>query len=75
MIDGVPLLLIENDLEHLAAVFLCAQALAHDFDGEDQVGQDGIVHGGQGSRARALLRLRGARAVGALRAREDAARR
>lgn len=74
MVDGVLLLLIEHDFEHLAAVLLGSQALANDLDGEDQVGQDGVMHGGEGSRARALLGLRGTRAVGALRAREDAAR-
>jgi hypothetical protein len=74
VVDGILLLLVEHDLEHLATVLLSAQALAHDLNGEDQVGQDGVVHGGQGSRARALLCLRRARAVGALRAGKDAAR-
>lgn len=74
MVDGVLLLLVEDDLEDLAAVLLGAEALADDLDGEDEIGQDGVVHGGQGSRAGTLLGLRGARAVGALGPGEDAAR-
>jgi hypothetical protein len=74
VVDGVLLLLVEDDLEDLAAVLLGAQALADDLDGVDEVGQDGVVHGGQGSRARTLLGLRRARPVRALGAGKDAAR-
>ena len=68
------LLLVEHGLEDLAAVLACADALAHDLDGVDKVGEDGVVHGGECAGARALLRLRGAAAVAAFRAGEDAAR-
>ena len=74
VVDGVLLLLVEHDLQDLATVLLGAQALADDLDGEDEVGQDGVVHGGQGSRAGTLLCLRCARPVRALRPGQDAAR-
>jgi len=68
------LLLIEHNLQDLASILLGAQSLADNLDGVDEVGEDGIVDGGQGSGAGALLRERGARAVGALGAGENAAR-
>ena len=74
MVNGVLLLLVKDNLEDLAAILLGAEALADDLDGEDEVGENGVVDGGQGSRARALLGLRGARAVRALGAGQDTAR-
>ena len=73
MVNAPPLLLIQHDLEKLAAVLLGAGPLADDFDGIDQVGEDGLVHSGERAAARALLGLRGARAVRALRSGQDAA--
>jgi len=67
------LLLVEDDLQDLAAIFLGAETLADNLNGVHEVGQDGVVDGGQGSRARTLLGLRGAGAVAALWARENAA--
>jgi hypothetical protein len=66
VIDTAPFLLIQHDLEDLGAVFLGADALADDFDGEDEIGEDGIVHGCERTRAWALLLLRCTAAVGAL---------
>lgn len=74
VVNRVLLLLVEDDLEDLAAVLLGAEALADDLNGEHEVGQDGVVHGGQGSRTGSLLGLRCARAVRPLGAGEDAAR-
>lgn len=74
VVDAATLLLVEDDLEELAAVLLGAEALADDVDGVDKVGQDGVVDGSEGPRARALLLESVARAGGALGAGEDAAR-
>jgi len=68
------LLLIEHNLQDLASILLGAQPLADDLDGVDEVGEDGVVHGSECSGTGAFLRERGARAVGALGAGEDAAR-
>lgn len=74
VVDAAALLLVEDDLEGLGAVLLGAEALADDLDGEDEVGEDGVVDGGQGAAAGALLLLGVARAGGALGAGQDAAR-
>jgi hypothetical protein len=68
------LLLIEDNLQDLAAIFLGAETLAHDLDGVDEVSEDGVVHGGQCSGTGALLSEGCAAAVGALGAGEDTAR-
>lgn len=73
VVDSATLLLIENDLEDLAVVLLCAETLANDLDGVDEVSQDGVVDSSKGAAARALLLLGVARAVGTLRLRKDAA--
>lgn len=73
VVDTATLLLVEHDLEDLAAVLPGADALADDLDGVDEVGQDGVVHGSQSTGARALLLEGSVAAVGALRARQDAA--
>jgi hypothetical protein len=74
VVDGVLLLLVEDNLQDLAAVLLGAEALADDLDGVDEVVEDGVVDSGQGSGAGSLLREGGARAVGALGTGQDAAR-
>lgn len=74
VVDTATLLLVEDDLEVLGAVLLGAEALADDLDGVDEVGQDGVVDGGQSAGAGALLLLGVARAGGALGAGQDAAR-
>lgn len=68
MVDAATLLLIQNNLDGLAAVFLGADALANNLDGVDKVGEDGVVNGSQSTRAGTLLGLGGAgvdRALGA----------
>lgn len=74
VVDATALLLVEDDLEGLGAVLLGAEALADDLDGVDEVGQDGVVDGGQSAGAGALLLLGVARAGGSLGAGQDAAR-
>lgn len=68
------LLLIEDNLEDLAAVFLGANTLANNLDGEAEIGQDGVVDSSQSAGARALLLLGVARAGRSLGAGQDAAR-
>lgn len=74
MIDTSLLLLVEDDLQDLAAILLGAETLADDLDRVDEVVEDGVVHGGEGSGAGSLLGLRRAGSVAALGAGEDAAR-
>jgi len=74
VVDAAALLLVKEDLEDLGAIFLGANTLSNNLDGEDEVGEDGVVHGGEGSAARSLLGLSGAAAVAALRAGENATR-
>lgn len=74
VIDTTLLLLVEDDLEDLAAIFLGAEALADDLDGVHEVAEDGVVDGGECSGTGSLLSLRGSGAVGALGAGEDTAR-
>lgn len=73
VVNTTALLLVEHNLQQLAAVLPRAHTLANDLDGVDQVGEDGLVDGGQCSAARTLLLQRVARAVRALGAREDTA--
>ena len=73
MVNTATLLLVQDNLQGLAAVLLGADALADDLDGVDEVGEDGVVDGGQSARTGALLGLGGARVGGALGAGQDAA--
>jgi hypothetical protein len=73
VVNTTTLLLVKNDLEDLATVLAGPLALANNLDGVDEVVEDGVVDSGEGSGTRALLLLRGARAVGALGTGEDAA--
>jgi hypothetical protein len=74
VVHTTTLLLVQNNLQNLAAIFLGAGTLADDLDRVDDIGKDGVVDGGQGTRTRTLLLLRGAAAVAALGAGQDAAR-
>jgi hypothetical protein len=73
VVDAAALLLVEDDLEDLGVVLLGADALADDLDGVDEVGEDGVVDGGEGPGDGTLLGLGGAAAVAALGAGQDAA--
>lgn len=74
VVNTTTLLLVEDDLEGLGTVLLGAKTLADDLDGVDEVGQDGVVDGGQCAGAGTLLLLGVARAGGSLGAGQDAAR-
>lgn len=73
-VDAAALLLVEDDLEDLAAVLAGAGALADDLDGVDDVVEDGVMDGRQRPRVGPLLRLRRPRSIAAFGAGEDAAR-
>lgn len=74
VVNTTTLLLVKDDLQGLGAVLLGAEALADDLDGVDEVGEDGVVDGGQSAGAGTLLLLGVARAGGSLGAGQDAAR-
>jgi len=67
------LLLIEDNLQDLAAIFLGAETLADNLDWVHEIGEDGIVNGSEGSGTWSLLSLRGTGAVGTLWAGKDTA--
>lgn len=73
VVNAAALLLVEDDLERLAAVLLGAGTLADDLNGVDKVVKDGVVDGRQGAGTGALLLLVGAGVGGALGLRKDAA--
>jgi hypothetical protein len=52
VVNTTALLLVENNLDGLAAVLLGADALADDLDGVDEVGEDGVVDSGDVSDGR-----------------------
>lgn len=74
VVDASALLLVKDDLEELAAVLLGADTLADNLDGVAEIGQDGVVDGGQSAGAGTLLLLVVARAGSTLGAGENAAR-
>ena len=74
VVNTAALLLVENDLEDLAAVLAGTETLADNLDGVDEVGQNGVVDSSESSRLRTLLGLGRAGAVGSLGAGENAAR-
>lgn len=49
VVDAAAFLLVQHDLQNLAAILLCADAPANDFDGVDEIVEDGVVDGGEGS--------------------------
>lgn len=73
VVDTTTLLLIQDNLDGLAAVLLGADALADNLDGVDEVGEDGVVDGRQSTRTGTLLGLVAAGVDGALGAGEDTA--
>lgn len=66
VVHTTSLLLIEHDLEDLAAVLTSAHTLSDNLHWVDEVCQDGIVDSGESARTWALLRLRSTAAVAAL---------
>jgi hypothetical protein len=47
VVNASLLLLIENNLQDLGAIFLGAETLADDLNGVHEVSEDGIVDGGE----------------------------
>lgn len=74
VVNATALLLIENDLDGLAAVLLGADTLANNLNGVDNVRKDGVVDSSQSAGTRTLLGESVAGAGRALGAREDTAR-
>jgi len=68
------LLLIENNLQDLAAVLLGSETLADNLNGVNEIGEDGVVYSGECSRTRTLLSERSAGTVASLGAGENTAR-
>ena len=73
VVNTAPLLLIQHNLEGLGAIFARAGTLADDLDWVYEVSEDSVVDSGEGTRARALLLLRGAASITALWAGKNAA--
>lgn len=74
MVNPSLLLLIKNNLQDLAAIFLSAETLANNLDGIDEIGEDGIVDRSECSRTGSLLCERCPGPVRALGTGENAAR-
>jgi hypothetical protein len=72
VVDTTTLLLIQNNPQRLASIFLCAGASSDDFDWVDDVREDGVVDGGESAGAGTLLGLGCAGAGRALGAGQDA---
>jgi len=73
VIDTSLLLLVKDNLQDLAAVFLGTETLADNLNWVHEIGKDGIVNSSECSGTGSLLSLGGARAVGALWAGKDTA--
>jgi len=73
VVNTTPLLLVQDDLHQLAAVLAGTDTLSDDLDWVDDIGEDGVVDGGECSRSWALLGLGCAGTVGTFWAGEDAA--
>ena len=73
IIHTSPLLLIEYHLQHLTPTLPRSRPLTHNFNRVHNITENGIVDGGKDAGMRALLGLRGARAVGTVGTGKDAA--
>lgn len=68
-----PLLLIRYHLQHLTPTLPRSRPLTHNFNRVHNITENGIVDGGKDAGMKALLGLRGARAVGTFGTGKDAA--
>lgn len=73
VVNTTALLLVKDDLQHLAAVLLGADTLANNLDWVDNIGKDGVVDSSQSSGSWSLLSLGGSGSVGSLGAGKDTA--
>lgn len=74
VVHTTSLLLIQDDLQDLAAILLGSQSLTNNLNWVDDIGQDRIVDSGQGSGSWSLLCLAGSRSVGSLWSWKDTSR-
>ena len=74
VVNTTTLLLVEDDLEGLAAVLLGADTLTDNLNGESEISEDGVVDSSESTGTRTLLLLGVARTSRALGAGQDAAR-
>ena len=74
VVDATTLLLVQNNLQCLAAVLLGAKSLANNLNRVHEIGEDSIVDGGECSGAGSLLLLRVARSSRPLGAGENSSR-
>jgi hypothetical protein len=74
VVDALALLLVQDDLQGLAAILALENTTTNNLNWVDKIGHDGLVNGLESARSRALLLLVRAAAVGTLRAGKDAAR-
>jgi len=66
VVNASLLLLIENNLQDLAAIFLGPETLADNLNGVDKICEDGVVNGSQCPGTGSLLCERSSGAVGSL---------
>lgn len=66
VVDTTSLLLVQHNLQNLAAVLLGSHSLADNLNWVDDVSQNGIVDSSQSSGSRSLLCLAGSGSVGSL---------
>lgn len=64
VVNAASLLLIQDNLQHLAAILFGSQSLADNLDRVHDVCQDSVMHSRQSSRPRPLLCLGGSGSVG-----------
>jgi hypothetical protein len=66
VVNASLLLLIENNLQNLAAIFLGAETLADNLNGVDKISEDGVVNSSQCSGTGSLLCERSSGAIRSL---------
>jgi len=72
VVNTTSLLLVQHNLQSLAAIFLGTDTLADNLNWVDKVAEDGIVHSGESSGTRTLLSLGSTGSVASLWAGKDA---
>lgn len=73
VVHTTSLLLIQNNLQHLASILLSSQSLADNLNRVDHISEDSVVDGSKCSGTRSLLCLRGSGSVRSLWSRKNAA--
>jgi len=73
VVNTTSLLLVQHDLQHLAAILLGSQSLADNLNWVDDIGKDSVMDSSQSSGSRSLLCLAASGSVGSLWSWEDTA--